>query len=110
MEAGNVISETRNAISVRRVFGKPYQRDGVVVIPVARIGGGGGGRGGGNGSEPSNGSGFGFRVSGQPVGVYVIRDGKVRWKPAIDVNRLLVRAQMVAAAGVLVTLARRRWR
>ena len=36
----------RDAITVKRVFGEPFQKDGVTVIPAAKVmGGGGGGRG-----------------------------------------------------------------
>ena len=35
------IRGTRDALSVRRVFGDPYTADGVTIIPVARIAGGG---------------------------------------------------------------------
>jgi uncharacterized spore protein YtfJ len=36
----------REAITVKRVFGDPYEKDGVTVIPAAKvIGGGGGGEG-----------------------------------------------------------------
>jgi uncharacterized spore protein YtfJ len=107
MEAHEVIAETRAAISARRVFGKPFARNGIVVIPVAKVGGGGGG---GQGDERSrgSGSGFGFGMLGQPVGAYVIRGDRVRWKPAIDVNGLLFRAQAIGAAAALLVLARRR--
>jgi uncharacterized spore protein YtfJ len=35
----------RDAVTVKRVFGEPYQKNGVTVIPAAKVmGGGGGGR------------------------------------------------------------------
>jgi uncharacterized spore protein YtfJ len=110
MEAHDVIAEARDAISARRVFGKPYSQNGVVVIPVAKVGGGGGGGGGtnGQGKNRGSGSGFGFGMMGQPVGAYVIRGTKVRWKPAIDVNGLLFRAQAIGAVAALFVLIRRR--
>lgn len=90
----------RDAITVKRVFGDPVERDGVTVIPAAAVrgGAGGGGEGGGNG-----GGGGGFGIVARPIGAYVIRDGDVSWRPAIDVNRVLV---LVAALVYLV--ARRR--
>jgi uncharacterized spore protein YtfJ len=34
-----------DAVTVKRVFGEPYQKNGVTVIPAAKVmGGGGGGR------------------------------------------------------------------
>jgi uncharacterized spore protein YtfJ len=104
MEAHEVITEARDAISARRVFGKPFTENGVVVVPVAKVAGGGGG---GGGDERSNGAGFGFGMRGHPVGAYVIRKDKVRWKPVIDVNALLFRAQALAAIAALVAFLRR---
>jgi uncharacterized spore protein YtfJ len=97
MEA-HEMAGARDAISAKRVFGKPYEHDGVVVIPVAKVGGGGGGRGRKR---------YGFGMHGQPVGAFVIRGQKVRWKPAIDVNGLLFRAQVMAGAAALLMLMRR---
>jgi uncharacterized spore protein YtfJ len=105
MEAHEVIAQARGGISARRVFGKPYSKNGVVVIPVAKVGGGGGS---GRGDGHSPGSGFGFGMRGQPVGAYVIREDKVKWKPAIDLNGLLFRAQAIGAAAALVFFIRRR--
>lgn len=83
---------TRDALSVRRVFGDPTTIDGVTIIPVARVSGGGGGGGGegtGPGAEGGHGFGTGFGLGANPIGVYEIRNGKLSWKPAVDVNRLL---------------------
>jgi uncharacterized spore protein YtfJ len=74
----------RDAISVKRVFGDPIETEGVTIVPAARVGGGGGG---GGDSEHNGGGGFG--IGGKPVGAYVIRDGKVTWRPAVDVNRMI---------------------
>ena len=74
----------RDAISVKRVFGDPLEAEGVTIVPAARVGGGGGG---GGDSEHNGGGGFG--LGGRPVGAYVIRDGQVTWRPAVDVNRVI---------------------
>ena len=37
---------------------------------------------------------FGFGVSGRPVGAYVIKDGKVSWEPALDLNRIILGGQI----------------
>ena len=74
----------RDAISVKRVFGDPIEAEGVTIVPAARVGGGGGG---GGDSEHNGGGGFG--LGGRPVGAYVIRDGQVTWRPAVDVNRMI---------------------
>ena len=91
-----LLSGARDAISVRRVFGEPIEQDGVVVVPVAKVGGGGGG---GGDNEDNGGGGFG--LGARPVGAYVIKDGEVTWKPAIDPVRLafLVVARALACYG-----------
>jgi uncharacterized spore protein YtfJ len=42
MKLDDLKTLARDAISVRKVFGDPVERDGVTVIPAARIAGGGG--------------------------------------------------------------------
>ena len=102
------IGGTRDAISVRRVFGDPYELNGISVIPVARVAGGGGG-GGGEGSmtDDQTGSGFGtgFGLHARPVGVYEVRDGQVAWKPAVDVTRLARGGQLLAGLIALCVTA-----
>ncbi len=90
------IRGSRDALSVKRVFGEAYEVDGVTIIPVARVaGGGGGGAREGEESEGSGyGSGFGLRAS--PVGIYEVRDGQVEWKPVVDVTRLAKGGQVLA--------------
>jgi uncharacterized spore protein YtfJ len=91
-----------------KVFGTPVTQDGTVVLPVAKVGGGGGG-GGGTGpaddGRPTGGTGGGFGMSAKALGVYVLRDGKVTWQPAVDVNRIVLGGQLVAVAGLLVLRA-----
>ena len=53
------------------------------------------------------GSGGGFGGVAWPLGVYVVRDGTVRWVPAIDVTRLVLSAGALVRA---LTRARRRRR
>lgn len=98
MDVQDVMMHARDAFTVKRVFGEPYEKDGVTVIPVARVrGGAGGGEGEGEPGE-GKGSGGGFGMSAAPVGMYVIRDGHVRWRPAIDVGRIILGAQIVGGA------------
>ena len=95
------LDRVRDAITVQRVFGDPIERDGVTVIPAAFVGGGGGG-GGGTQADGNVGSGGGFGVKARPAGALVIRDGDVRWEPAVDPER---RIAIVAALGVVGILA-----
>ena len=51
MDPNELMEQTRDALTVKRVFGEPYERDGVTVIPAASIRGGAGG-GKGEGEAP----------------------------------------------------------
>ena len=107
------IRETRDALSVHRVFGDPYTADGVTIIPVARIAGGGGGGGGeGTGPDDESGHGFGtgFGLGARGIGVYEIHDGHLKWRPAIDADRLARGGQILAGIAIVsaALLLRRR--
>ncbi len=96
-----MLARARSSLSARRIYGRPYERDGVTVIPAAKISGGYGG-GGGSAPDSSQGSGFGMGLHGRPVGAFVIANGKVRWKPALDMTSVVLRAQTLTLAGVLL--------
>ena len=101
-----LVAAARDALTVRRVFGEPYQSGGVTVIPAAVLRGGVGG-GGGADERGQHGEGGGFGVVARPAGAYVITDGAVTWRPAFDLNRTIGLAAAVAAVG-LFTIGRRR--
>jgi uncharacterized spore protein YtfJ len=101
MDVQSVIAQARDAMSVKRVFGDPIQQGEVTIIPVARVGGGAGGGGGAGPSGQGSGEGSGFGMSARPAGVYVVKGGDVRWRPAVDVNRVVLGMQIVAAVGLL---------
>jgi len=90
----------RDGMSVKRVFGDAYERDGVTVIPVAQVGGGGGA--GGGGTEGEGGGGGAFGLGAKPVGVYVIRNGDVSWQPAVDINKIISSAQTAVLVFLLI--------
>jgi uncharacterized spore protein YtfJ len=93
------IERARDVLTVKRVFGDPIERDGVTVIPAAKVRGGGGG---GSGSGPNGeGGGGGFGVSASPAGAYVIKGGSVRWEPALDLSRTIFMGQIVAIVALL---------
>ena len=107
MDVQETLTKARDAITVKRVYGAPYERDGVTVIPAASVGGGGGG-GSGESADGETGGGGGFGIGGRPVGAYVISgDGTVRWEPAVDVTRIVTQALALAAVGIFL-LSRRR--
>ena len=96
MNALETINQTRDALTARRVYGDPYQEEGVTVIPAAHVMGGGGG----GGDQAGNG-GAGFGLSARPAGAWVIRDGDVQWRSALDVNRMVFMGQLVAIVALL---------
>jgi len=116
MDANEVLNHARDAMTVKRVFGDPYERDGVTVIPVANLMGGvGAGGGTGVGARPAraggealgeapedSGYGLGYGLRSTPAGVYVIKGGEVEWKPALDMNRLTLQRAGVALVALLV--------
>jgi uncharacterized spore protein YtfJ len=88
-----------------KVFGAPISRDGVTVLPAAKVSGGGGGGGSAEGGHEAGGTGGGLGVSAKPLGVFVIKDGKVGWRPAVDVNKVIIGAQIVAVVALLTVRA-----
>lgn len=108
----DTIREVVDHATAGRVFGEPISADGVIVLPVAKISGGGGGGGGtgpvadaGTGPAVAGGSGGGLGVTAKPLGVYVIHGGKVAWRPAVDVGKVILGGQIVAIAALLTIRA-----
>jgi uncharacterized spore protein YtfJ len=110
VDVENPLAKAADNLSVRRAFGTAYEKDGILIIPVAIVAGGGGGGTRGNrrgnpaagpGSPPEEaatahgitpldsgrteaGGGFGGLVL--PSGAYVVKGDQVRWVPALDVT------------------------
>jgi uncharacterized spore protein YtfJ len=105
MDVDSLLAQARDAMTVKRVFGEPIEREGVTVIPVANVMGGFGGGRGDPRSEGNGGSGGGFGVRATPAGVYVIEHGRVRWEPALNLNAVILGGQLV---GIVMFLALRR--
>jgi uncharacterized spore protein YtfJ len=112
MDAVKLLEKLSDQLSVRRAFGTPYEKDGVLIIPVAIVaGGGGGGAGHPRSANPpaddaphdaasvDAGGGFGGLIL--PSGVYVVKGDQVRWVPAVDVT-----IAVLASLGVVKILAR----
>src|SRR5918997_223795 len=100
MKVDEMLTMARDAMTARTVFAEPIERDGTTVIPAATVRGGGGG---GGSADAEGGGGFGLMA--KPAGAYVIRDGKVSWEPAIDVNRIVLGGQIFAIGALLVLRA-----
>ena len=93
--------QARDALTVKRVFGEPYEKNGMTVVPVARVRGGAGGGGGESPQGEGKGSGGGFGMSARPVGMFVVRGEDVSWRPAVDVSRIAIGGQVVAIVALL---------
>ena len=127
MDVGNLLTKVSDNLSVRRAFGTAYEKDDMLIIPVAIVGGGGGGGTGrprrrdqavgpdrppegepaGHDLAPQDpdrveaGGGFGGLVL--PAGAYVVKGGQVRWVPAVDMTLVVV------ASLTLVRILARTW-
>jgi uncharacterized spore protein YtfJ len=110
MRLEDMVSQAQDAINVHRVFGEPYTHDGVMVIPVASVAAGAGGGSGSDAERGGQGEGGGFGATGRPIGVYVIRDGRVSWRPALDLNRAIIGANVALTALCLFVSRRQRRR
>src|SRR5215472_7642785 len=107
MDVENLLAKASDSLSVRRAFGTAYERDGMLIIPVAMVIGGGGA-----GTSPARRGNSAARLDGPPVesaiahdaapqdsgrvdagggfgglvlpsGAYVVKGDEVRWVPAV---------------------------
>jgi uncharacterized spore protein YtfJ len=122
MDAENLLARVSDNLSVRRAFGAAYEKDGMLIIPVALVAGGGGGgtsrtRHHNSAAGPDTlaapdatpresgpaeaGGGFGGLVL--PAGAYVVKGDQVRWVPAVNP------ALVVLASLGLVRILTRAW-
>ena len=105
MEATDVMTQARETLTVKRVFGEPYEKNGVAIIPAAKVQGGGGGGEGEGPDGQGKGSGTGFGVNARPIGAYLVRGDEMTWRPAIDVNKVVLGGQLVAIVALLTIRA-----
>ena len=109
MDVQQMIEKARDTMWVKRVYGEPYEKNGITFIPAARLGGAGGGgegeAGNGAGPETGKGSGGGFGLLARPAGAFVIKGETVRWQPAVDANKVILGAQVVAVVAFLTLRA-----
>jgi hypothetical protein len=91
----DVISAARDVMNVKRVYGDPYEKNGLTVIPAAIVGGVAGGTAGDQTGDESDGE-RGFGLLARPSGAWIIQDDQVTWKPAVDVNRIILGGQIIA--------------
>ncbi|MDP8957069.1 MAG: sporulation protein [Actinomycetota bacterium] len=101
MDVETVMTQVKDALTVKRVFGEPYEKNGATVIPVAKVQGGAGGGTGEDERGAQKGSGTGFGLSARPIGAFVIKGDQMTWRPAVDVNRIILGGQVVAIVALL---------
>jgi uncharacterized spore protein YtfJ len=132
MDPGNLLMKVSDNLSVRRAFGTAYEKDDMLIIPVAVVAGGGGAGTGhsrhrgpaaapesrpeggpaGHDATPQDsgrvdaGGGFGGLVL--PVGAYVVKGSQVRWVSAVDMTvAVLASLSLVRAVSRTWTRSRR---
>ncbi|MGD9890956.1 MAG: spore germination protein GerW family protein [Dehalococcoidia bacterium] len=101
----------RGAANAAAVYGTPVVRDGVTVIPVAKVRWGFGG-GGGTGTSPGDkgsgsGEGGGGGVLATPMGYIEMRDGSTEFKQITDPMTMLIVPPIIIASGITAMLVLR---
>jgi hypothetical protein len=83
--------------SAAHVYGQPYQTaDGATVLPVAKV----------RGRTRPGAEDAVLRLSGKPVGVFVIKNGEASWVPAVDQTRIALMGELIGlVAATFATLA-----
>lgn len=105
MALRELVGGLTDSSSVKRVFGAPIEKDGVLVIPVANIRGTfGGGEGSPSAADPTRLSGWGGggAWSVTPAGTYVMKNGEMSWIPAVDANRSILLGCLTGIISLLV--------
>ncbi len=107
VDVAAMMETAKDTFSVRRVFGDPIAHNGIQVIPAVRVRGGGGSGGGGGpqtspdpdgiGGATAAGSGGGFGLVASPAGVYVVNGDDVRWRPAVNAERIVLSGMALVA-------------
>ena len=65
-----------DALTVRRVYGEPYEKNGVTIIPAAMVFGGGGGGGGASAGAPKSAGTNASRISSVPTWFPITRPSR----------------------------------
>jgi uncharacterized spore protein YtfJ len=101
VKINELLARATDSLEAKIVFAEPVEKDGITVIAAARVVGGGGG-GSGMDQRGQQGEGGGLGLVARPVGAYVIKNGELRWEPALDVNRVVATIGAVAITALLV--------
>jgi len=137
MDVENLLAKLGDNLSVRRAFGTAYEKDGMLIIPVALVAGGGGGgtartRLGDSAARPGSppeaapavrdaaprdaaprdaapmDTGGGFGGLVLPSGAYVVKGDQVRWVPAVDTTIVVLASLSLVRVLARVWSRRRR--
>jgi len=100
------VASARDVLSAKRVYGDPYEKNGLSVIPAAVVGGIAGGTAGGRADGDSAGE-RGYGLIARPSGAWIIRDDEVTWKPAIDGNLIILGGQIIVFTAVYMVARNR---
>jgi uncharacterized spore protein YtfJ len=100
MKIDEILNQAKDTLTVKRVYAEPFEKNGLTVIPAAAVGGGAGG-GTGHDEKGQEGEGGGFGMRARPAGAYLIKDGQLTWRPAVDPNRIIAVLGAVLVAYLL---------
>ena len=87
MKLQEMTTSARDALTAKRVFTEPVERDGVTIIGAAAVRGGAGGGQGQDEAGPQ-GEGGGVGLSARPGGAYGLKGGNGQWGAAGGGNPL----------------------
>ena len=106
----SLLAKAGENFHAKRAFGPVIEADGCQIIPVALTAGGGGGGEALPTDQPAPGagSGGGFGGIAWPLGVYVVKDGTVKWVPAVDATRIALAVIAVFRVGLRLRARRGR--
>ena len=101
VDVRKTIEDAKDAITVRRVFGEPYVKNGVTLIrlPASRAAPG---AARGRPRRARTWRRCWFRPQREAGGRLRDQGDEVSWRPAVDVNRVIMGAQLVALVALLV--------
>lgn len=97
----DLLTGTKDLVTVRRVYGEPIVSNGVTLIPAAAVRGGMGGGEGDNPQGGGTGRGGGMGITARPVGAYRIKGDDVAWVPAVDTSKVIFTGQIVVIVALL---------
>jgi uncharacterized spore protein YtfJ len=100
-ELEQLVGQGTDAMTVKRVFGEPITKDGLTLIPVAKVRGAGGLGTGEGPNAQGKGAGAGFALTSRALGTFVIKGEDVRFVPAVDVNRVTLIGGAIAFAVIV---------